>query len=354
VCCAVALTGCATQEEAWRERPAEIVFPAPPDQPRLVFERTIFSSADLFDGEAAARLRTLVTGERDAGRGFSKPFDVATCKGTIYVSDSVERMVLAFDARNRRAFDVGADGPGAVLQPLGLDTDGQCNLYVADASRQQVLVYQASGRFLRAVGSPEFFHRLSHVAASPDGRRIYAVDTGGIGNDEHRVRVFDAESGAHLRDIGRRGNRPGEFNLPRDVEVGADGEIYVVDSANFRVQVLSADGQPLRTFGSVGRQPGHFSRPMGIALDAEGRVYVSDAAFGNFQVFTAEGQLLMYVGRRGARPRPATYMLPAGIDVDEDGRILMVDQFFRKVDVYRPVGLAREGGFLGAWNGRVD
>jgi hypothetical protein len=47
-------------------------------------------------------------------------------------------------------------------------------------------------------------------------------------------------------------------------------------------------------------------------------------------------------------------MLPAGIDVDEDGRILMVDQFFRKVDVYRPVGLAREGGFLGAWNGRVD
>jgi hypothetical protein len=32
-------------------------------------------------------------------------------------------------------------------------------------------------------------------------------------------------------------------------------------------------------------------------------------------------------------------MLPAGIDVDSDGRIYVVDQFFRKVDIYRPVGV---------------
>jgi hypothetical protein len=78
---------------------------------------------------------------------------------------------------------------------------------------------------------------------------------------------------------------------------------------------------------------------------------VSDAAFGNFQIFTAEGQLLLYVGSRGSKLEPAKYMLPAGIDVDEDGRVYMVDQFFRKVDIYRPAGLPKESGFLGAWYG---
>ena len=39
-------------------------------------------------------------------------------------------------------------------------------------------------------------------------------------------------------------------------------------------------------------------------------------------------------------------MLPAGLAVDEDGRIYMVDQYFRKVDVFRPVGLRPEDGWL--------
>ena len=40
-------------------------------------------------------------------------------------------------------------------------------------------------------------------------------------------------------------------------------------------------------------------------------------------------------------------MLPAGIDVDEDGRVYLVEQFFRKVDVFRPATLAPEEGYLG-------
>ncbi len=40
-------------------------------------------------------------------------------------------------------------------------------------------------------------------------------------------------------------------------------------------------------------------------------------------------------------------MLNAGIAVDEDNRVLMADQFHRKVDVYRPATLTTEQGFLG-------
>jgi len=346
----LAVGACADTPEA-PEGVEPIVFPPPPEEARFVYERTLFNSANIRELDATTRLRLAVTGESVAGRALAKPFDVVVCRGRIFISDTVERVVMAFDVPGRRFFEIGRVGPGALRQPLGVGVDARCNLYVADGALSQVLVYSADGNFQRAIGGPDWFNRLSHAAPSPDGTRVFAVDTGGVENDSHRVRVFDGVDGSHLHDIGTRGKEPGQLNLPLDAELGPDGLLYVVDGANFRVQVFAPNGTFVRSFGEVGRQTGHFSRPKGIALDREGRVYVSDTAFGNFQIFTPEGQLLLFVGGRSAKLEPAKYMLPAGIDVDEDGRVYMVDQFFRKVDIYRPADLPPESGFLGAWYG---
>ena len=161
--------------------------------------------------------------------------------------------------------------------------------------------------------------------------------------------VFDVASGKHLRNIGKRGTGEGEFNLPRDITVDEKGWIYVVDGGNFRVQVFDSNGEFARQVGELGRQYGRFARPKGVAVDGGGNIYASDAAHGNFQIFNPEGQLLLFVGSRSEKFERAAYMLPAGIDVDEDGRVLMVDQYFRKVDVFRPVALKENEGFLGSW-----
>lgn len=343
------LAACASAPE--QTEPEPIVFPPPPDQARFFYERTLFNSANVREVDATLRLRLAVTGEAIQGRALAKPFDVAVCKGRIFVSDTVERAVMVFDIPGRRYFEIGREGPGALLQPLGLNVDGRCNLYVADGARKEVLVYDADGRLQRVIGGTDWFDRLSHVTPTADGSRVFAVDTGRLDSQNHRVRVFDGASGAHLYDIGTRGTGDGELNLPRDLALGPDGRLYVVDGANFRVQVFDQDGNFLKSFGSVGRQMGQFSRPKGIAIDGENRIYVSDAAFGNFQIFNPDGQLLLFVGSRGSQLEPAKYMLPAGIDVDEDGRVFMVDQFFRKVDIYRPADLPKEEGFLGAWYG---
>ncbi|MDH4234954.1 MAG: hypothetical protein OEV15_07455, partial [Gallionella sp.] len=121
---------------------------------------------------------------------------------------------------------------------------------------------------------------------------------------------------------------------------------FVVDGGNFRVQKFTSEGAHISTFGGVGRMGGQFSRPKEVDVDAAGNVYVVDAAFGNFQIFNPEGQLLLAVGGRSNRDGPAKYMLPSGIAVDEDGRVYMVDQYFRKVDVYRPASLEAEAGFV--------
>jgi DNA-binding beta-propeller fold protein YncE len=344
--------GCAPTPEKTEPPPpaAPPVYPPPPEPARFIFERSIQSSADIETFEQQSAWRQTLTGETGREQGMAKPFDVAVCQGQIFISDTVQRSVLVFDVPERRFFEIGTEEPGILYKPLGLATDDDCDLYVADATSQRIMVFNQGGAFLRALGGPNQFERLSHVAVDGPGTRVYAVDTGGVDSLDHRVRVFDAQSGAHLYDIGTRGEEAGQFNLPRDIDIDAGGQLYVVDGGNFRLQVLEREGKYLRTIGSIGRQYGQFSRPKGVALDLDGNIYVSDAAHGNFQIFDQQGQLLLFVGDRSEKPGPGVFMLPAGIDVDEDGRVYMVDQFFRKLDVFRPASLGETEGFVGAWN----
>ena len=247
--------------------------------------------------------------------------------------------------------EIGLQQPGALLKPLGMATDGECNLYVVDGTTARVVVFDQDGEYLTGIGGTEWFQRPSHVEVDPEGNRAYVVDTGGIDNDQHRVRVFDARTGNHLHDIGTRGTGEGQFNLPRDIALGPDQRLYVVDGGNFRVQVFEIDGLYVGEFGSIGVSAGQFARPKGIDVDAEGNVYVADSAFGNFQIFNAAGELLLFIGARSETPAPARYMLPAGLAVDEDGRVYLIDQFFRKLDVFRPAALAAGQGFLGVNRG---
>lgn len=323
------------------------VFPAPPDAPRFVYERTLYGSGDVVPDEAGAAFRRMVTGEQRAGEGLAKPYAVAVFHGRVYLSDSAERFIKVFDIPNGRYYKIGTDDAGRLYKPLGIDVDGAGNLYVADATQQSILVYAPNGKYLRKIGGPKVFDRLASVTVERSGARVYAVDIGGVSSELHRVRVFDGRTGEHLLDIGRRGSDAGEFNLPRDLAIGKDGRLYVVDGGNFRVQVLDRDGRFIRSFGSVGRQMGQFARPKEIAADSEGNVYVVDTAFGNFQIFNPEGELLMFVGTRSERDGPARFMLPSGVAVDEDGRVYVVDQWFRKVDVFRPYALPADSGWLG-------
>lgn len=329
----------------------QLVFPLPPDEPRFVFERAIRSSADIVPEQESSALKRVLTGANENfAVGLSKPYAVAVRQGKIYVSDSVNRSVVVFDVPNAKAYTAGdVEGEGQIIKPLGLDVDKHGHLYVADATLKAVLIFDAKGKFRLKIGggtgANALFDRLSSVTVDNDGKRVFVVDIGGVSSANHRVRVFDAQSGSHLFDIGTRGAGPGEFNLPRDVAIGKEGRIYVVDGGNFRVQIFNSEGKYLKSFGSVGKLLGNFARPKEIATDPQGNVYVVDAAFGNFQIFDPEGELLMYIGDRNERDLPAKYMLPSGIAVDEDGRIYFIDQWFRRLDIYRPFAMKANEGY---------
>jgi sugar lactone lactonase YvrE len=347
-CCAVLgmcglllLAGCAEAPKAAAGKPFERpAYPPPPEVARILWERTIYGSADVVAEDKDSALRRMVTGEVRTGQGLDKPYGVAARNGKIYVGDTVARNVVVFDLNAKKFSRIGIEDPGALRMPFGLDLDTAGNLYVVDGTLKRVHVYDGNGKFLRALGQDLKWSRPVGLAVDSERKRLYVVDAGGVDKQDHKVHVIDMESGKPLFEIGQRGDGPGEFNLPRDAVVGKDGLLYVVDGGNFRVQVFDKDGKYVKTFGAIGRQSGQFSRPKEIAADDKGNLYVVDTAFGNFQIFDPEGRLLLDVGARGASDGPARFMLPSGIAVDVDGRVYMVDQYFRKVEVFRPAELA--------------
>jgi DNA-binding beta-propeller fold protein YncE len=349
-----ALAACAPIPEApegvSQDQANEMVFPPPPEEARFHLERVLMSSADVVEEAEESSFRRTLTGAARSGEGLTKPYGVAVFQGRVFVSDSGSRSIKVFDLPGRRFYRIGEgddlDREGLSL-PLGLDIDRFGNVYVVDAAAKVVKVYTKDGKFLRKLGGPEWFNRPASVTVDKGGDRIYVVDIGGTSsNEHHRIRVFDARTGVHLRDISKRGSADGEVNLPRDAQISPkDGLLYVMDSGNFRVQAFDLDGKFVRAFGSIGLQMGQFSRPKELAIDAAGNIYVVDAAFGNVQIFTAEGQLLLPLGSRSPYNRGGKYMLPSGVAVDEDGRVYVVDQYFRRVDVYRPAALAPDTGF---------
>ncbi|MCG7931507.1 MAG: 6-bladed beta-propeller [Candidatus Thiodiazotropha lotti] len=296
-----------------------------------------------------SRLKSILTGadQRD-GYAFAKPFDIAVHRGRLFISDTVHRVVFALDFVSGESIIIGDSGDASDLfKPLGVATDNQGNLYVCDIHLKKVMLYDRNGKWRYDIDLSNEMDRPSGVEVSGDGSTIFVVDIGGVKSKRHRVAVYDTNSRSHLRTLGSRGTKSGEFNLPRDVAVGHNNHLYVTDGGNFRVQVIDQQGENIRSWGTPGRHLGQFSRPKGIASDSAGNIYVVDAAFGNFQIFTPNGELLLYLGTRSETAGPAKYMLPAGIDVDEDGRIYLVDQFYRKVEVFRPAGLAEDEGYSG-------
>ncbi|MEQ1526424.1 MAG: hypothetical protein ABL911_06740 [Gallionella sp.] len=354
---AIALSGCATgsapvAKKATTQQP----FPGPPDEPRYYFERSIRSNLDVLpDEDPSNNLMRSLTGAKRVAKGFVKPYAIAVHQGKVYVGDAPRRAVMVFDIPKQDFFMLGTEedenGQGKLQRPMGLDIDKAGNVYVLDAAQKQVMVYTGDGKFQRAFGNPSMLYRPAGLAVTSDGARVYAVDIGGTSSDEHKIVVFNGITGERLPDIGKRGSKPGEFNLPRDVVISPlDDSIYVVDSGNFRVQKFDKEGIFIKAWGGIGDNPGQFSRPKEAAIDPKGNVAVVDTLFGNFQLFDSDGKLMMAVGNRSSTNGPGLYALPAGIAADDDGRFYIVDQYFTKVDVFRPAELPEDGGWIGKFN----
>jgi len=325
---------------------AKIVWPNPPAIPRIAFK-------DLFTGEKidpslyAKKARKQTWMDRLAGTQSTDEIKVDTLpfqlirtygvgvdsKGKIYAGDQAVGAVFIFDPEKKNHVELIGNGRQANLAMIaGLALDDDDRLFVVDAKLHRVLVFNPQHEQVGVFGA-EVLVRPGGMAIDWENRFVYVADTG---NDV--VDVFDADSFKYLRQIGKPSTKhdqtdPGTFSLPEGVAVDKDGDVYVADTFNNRIETFDADGEFISAFGKNGDAPADFERPKGIAIDCDGHVWVVDAAQNRVKVFNQRGRLLIYFGGPGYYP--GQFMGPWGIAIGPSNQVVVSETFPGRVQVFR-------------------
>jgi len=206
-------------------------------------------------------------------------------------------------------------GPGQFTFPRAVAVDGQSRIYVADSGNNRVQVFNPDGSFLRQFGSTckldtkegcqgdgrGQFNEPWGIAVDGDGN-VYVSDTW-----NHRVQKFDKDGKfvnqwGVFESTGGELGKPFAFYGPRQVTVGKDGKVYIMDTGNKRVQAFNSDGTFLTQFGGGGVVDGRFDEPTGIAQDSAGNWYIADTwnrrvqKFGADQAYAAQWPIIGWSG----------------------------------------------------------
>ncbi|GAX91370.1 6-bladed beta-propeller [Effusibacillus lacus] len=166
----------------------------------------------------------------------------------------------------------------------------------------------------------------SPMGVVSDGKRIYVANAG-----QHQIAVFD-QKGKFLTLLGRGGTGEGEFNYPVDVALNKNGDLYVADFHNGRIQVFSKNGEFRFAFPKNQR-----IKPAALAIDDKGQVYVTDVESHTIKIFTEKGDLVREFGEPGETAGKLRYA--NGIATSPDGgTIYVADSQNNRIQVFSNSG----------------
>ena len=198
-------------------------------------------------------------------------------KGNVWVTDTGRHRVLKFSDRGELLLTLGTDrkpgtGKNQFDQPTDVAFGAKGEIYVADGyGNSRIVKFTAKGKYLLSWGTagrkPKQFDTPHTILVDRKGRVI-------VGDRENnRVQVFNGQG--KLLSIW-----PGF--APYGLAFDRDGSILVADGVAHRVLRLNAAGKVIQIFGKKGKGPGEFNLPHMLAADVDGNVYVAE--IGNSRV----------------------------------------------------------------------
>lgn len=231
------------------------------------------------------------------------------------------------------------------------------------------LGWKANVTTIAGDGSPLVLSDPFGVAVAADGT-IYVADAG----ESNRIRKISPDGSVSTLAGGSEGFADGaggaaSFNTPSALALGPDGNLYVADTGNNRIRKITPDGKvsTVAGNGSAGYVDGpaaqaQFNGPIGLVVSVRGDIYVSDTYNDVIRMITPEGEVTTIAG--GGTPgyadgeqKAALFDTPSGIIVVEDSSLIVADtgnHRLRKVsaeghvttlpisgeELSRPIGLA--------------
>jgi len=309
-----------------------VVWPDPPDKPRIQFVKAFRESQDLDTTSWARFLRALVGGSGDPV--LVQPMGLAISEDgqRLYIADHGQNHVFVADFARRRLTAFAPEE--AMGTPFNVALDSDENVYIADSIGKSVIVFTRKGERLRVIGQGDL-DRPTGLALDRQRKVLYVADGSFPKSEHHRVLAYDL-AGKHLFDLGpkegpsAKGSGEGQFYVPSYLALDRDGNVYVADTMNFRIQEFGSNGKFLRQFGQNGDSPGAFARLKGLAFDSFGNLYAVDS---NVQIFNHDFKELMFFG--GYARKLEYFDIPSGIAIDpKTNRIYVCNEFLARINVY--------------------
>jgi sugar lactone lactonase YvrE len=309
----------------------------------------------VFNQTTRAYVATLGTGWGAGQTNLRHPLDVAVdAAGNIFIADNGNARVQQYNGALSYVRTFGVTGVPYLTDashwntPAGLAVAADNRMFLTEEFGNRLIAASATGVPLWTVGAAgvnvdlsgnDRLNRPADVALAPNGN-LYVADAG-----NSRVQVFNA-SGSYVATIGSgEGQGNTQFSWPRGVFVAQNGALYVADSENERVQVFNSTGAYQATIGVTGQAGAdnqHFDNPRDVAVDSRGVIYVADAYNHRVQIFDASYNYLRTLGVTGAGGDDfAHFAGPSQLAIDSSDRVYVASQWNHYVYVFD-----KDGGFL--------
>jgi YD repeat-containing protein len=285
-------------------------------------------------------------GTKGFGSGqFERPTHITVGpEGHVLVSDEGGERIVELGAEGKWITTIAPTGQGG-FEPMGVGVAPDGEIWVGDGEHEQLLELRRNGEVTHRVGSygtgPGQFHHLDAVAVGALGE----VWVGDALND--RVQEFTKE-GTYVTSFGVAGTEVGQFQfsneIPMGVSVESDGNLMVTDTGDNRVehwQVPFIEEKPVfsAAFGSAGTGPGQYQHPGGLAVNDEGDVWVTDVENNRIEELWANGEFKAEIGRAGTGP--GEFFRPKSIAFTDEGDFWVADSGNNRLQEFN-----RNGGFI--------
>ena len=230
-----------------------------------------------------------------------------------------------------------------ISDPAGLACNHEGQLFITCAEWKGVLIYNRDGdKIGEYVPSLTKFtpYKLAGSCYYPKG---IAIDEDGnfilVDTWNHRIQQFelcsDLKEENVLKCVGEYGSGDEQFNTPLRAQISKEnGDVYVCDKKNHRIQVLDRNLNFKNSFGKRGDDPSEFFNPQDIAFDSKGNIYVVDCGHYEIKVFSQNWEYLGAVGGEGQGR--GTFQEIIGIYIDQKDYIYVTDFRWNCVQVFDP------------------